>query len=49
MPKKKILLINEETNTDYLQLYNDYVKEKSCTSAKATIRGLKYKILPFLN
>ncbi len=25
MPKKKILLINEETNTDYLQLYNDYL------------------------
>lgn len=49
MPRKKISLNTNETNFDYLKLYNDYVKEKSCTSAKATIRGLKYNVLPFVN
>ena len=49
MPRKKISVITKDTHLDFLKLYDDYVKEKSCTSAQATIRGFKYKILPFVN
>lgn len=49
MPRKRISIVSINQNINYLALYEDYIKEKSCTSAKATIKGLKYKVLPFVN
>lgn len=49
MPKKKISLKNTtEKNVDLLLLFDDYVKEKRVASSAATVKGLKYKIVPFI-
>lgn len=49
MPRKRISITQSAKSFNYQSIYDEYVKEKSCTASTATIKGYKYRLLPFIN